>query len=63
MLEEIIFISETENHISGLIISKQGDCSLYSNVEKDLLKKDFMELDSEKLLAVVALSLADGENK
>lgn len=59
MLEEVIFISECGDSISGLIISKQGDCSLYSNVKKDLLNKDFMELSSEKLLAAVALSVVE----
>lgn len=59
MLEEVIFISETGDKISGLIISKQGDCSLYSNVKKELLNMDFMELSSEKLLAAVALSVVE----
>ena len=59
MLEEVIFISDCGEKISGLIISKQGDCSLYSNVKKDLLSRDFMELSSEKLLAAVALSVVE----
>ncbi|MBI5402522.1 MAG: hypothetical protein HY959_03920 [Ignavibacteriae bacterium] len=59
MLEEVIFISESGDSVSGLIISKQGDCSLYANVKKELLNKDFMELSSEKLLAVVALSVVE----
>ena len=59
MLEEIIFISETESSISGLIVSKQGDCALYSNVNKKILRSDFSELNSEKLLAAVALSISD----
>lgn len=59
MLEEVIFVSETDDKISGLIISKQGDCSLYANVKKELLNKDFMELSSEKLLAAVALSVVE----
>jgi hypothetical protein len=59
MLEEVIFISEEAETISGLIISKRGDCSLYSNVEKKLLRSDFMELNSEKLLAAVALSVTE----
>jgi hypothetical protein len=58
MLEEIIFISETESFISGLIVSKQGDCALYSNVDKKILQSDFSELNSEKLLAAVALSVS-----
>lgn len=59
MLEEVIFVSESGDSVSGLIISKQGDCSLYTNVKKDLLNKDFMELSSEKLLAVIALSVVE----
>lgn len=59
MLEEIIFVSETDTHISGLIISKQGDCSMYAGVDRILLSRDFTELSSEKLLAAVALSVAE----
>jgi hypothetical protein len=59
MLEEIIFYSETESKISGLIISKQGDCSLYSNVDKKTLSSDFLNLNSEKLLSAVALSVIE----
>lgn len=62
MLEEIIFISETDSHISGLIVSKQGDCALYSNVDKKILRSDFTELNSEKLLAAVALSITETVN-
>ncbi len=62
MLEEVIFISETESSISGLIVSKQGDCALYSNVDKKILRTDFSELNSEKLLAAVALSISDTVN-
>lgn len=59
MLEEVIFVSETDSHISGLIISRQGDCSMYAGVNRELLSSDFMELSSEKLLAAVALSVAE----
>jgi hypothetical protein len=59
MLEEAIFVSETEDKISGLIISKQGDCALYSNVDKKLLSSDFSDLNSEKLLSAVALSVTE----
>ncbi len=62
MLEEILFISETEASISGLIVSKQGDCALYSNVDKKILKSDFSELNSEKLLSAIALSITDTIN-
>lgn len=59
ILEEVIFFSETKNSISGLIISKQGDCSLYSNVNKKTLSSDFLNLNSEKLLSAVALSVIE----
>lgn len=59
MLEEVIFISETESTVSGLIISRQGDCALYSNVSRKILSTDFTELNSEKLLAAVALSVTE----
>lgn len=59
MLEEVIFISETSETISGLIISKQGDCALYSNVDKKVLRSDFSELNSEKLLSAIALSVTE----
>lgn len=59
MLEEVIFYSDSGNKISGLIISRQGDCSLYSNVDKLTLSSDFMSLNSEKLLSAVALSVIE----
>lgn len=62
MLEEVIFLSETDQSVSGLIISKQGDCALYSNVDKKVLRTDFSELNSEKLLAAIALSISETIN-
>jgi hypothetical protein len=59
MLEEVIFYTEIDTKISGLIISKQGDCSLYSNVDKKTLSSDFLNLNSEKLLSAVALSVIE----
>lgn len=59
MLDEVIFIAENKTTVSGLIISLQGDCSLYSNVQKKLLKSDFKSLNSEKLISAVALSLIE----
>lgn len=59
MLEEVIFIADAGDSISGLILSKQGDCSLYSNVDKKILRSDFSNLNSEKLLAAMALSVTE----
>jgi len=59
MLEEILFLSKCGNKLSGLIISRRGDCSLYSNINISTLKKDFTKLNSEKLISAVALSVAE----
>ncbi len=59
MLSEVIFIAEYGEKISGLIVSMQGDCSLYSNVDKKIISSDLSDLTSEKLIAAVALSLTD----
>jgi len=62
MLEEVIFLSETNESLSGLIISRQGDCALYANVDKKVLRSGFSELNSEKLLAAIALSISETIN-
>ncbi|HEY5123517.1 MAG TPA: hypothetical protein VIL99_01070 [Ignavibacteria bacterium] len=59
LLGEVIFISKNGSKISGLIITKQGDCSLYSNVSLSSLRKNFANLNSEKLISAVALSVAE----
>jgi hypothetical protein len=59
MLEEVLFLSRQNEKISGLIISKQGDCSLYSNVDVNIFKNDFAKLESEKLISAVALSVSE----
>jgi hypothetical protein len=59
MLEEILFVSAGKDYISSIIISKQGDCSLYSNVKKEILSSDFANLNSEKLISAVALSITE----
>lgn len=59
ILEEVIFYSVNSDKISGLIISKSGDCSLYADVDRNTLKSDFTDLNSEKLLSAVALSVID----
>jgi len=59
VLDEVIFVSENNKTVSGLIISQQGDCALYSNIDKKLLRSDFRKLSSEKLISAVALSLIE----
>ena len=59
MLGEVTFIGECGGKISGLIIEKGAGCSLYANVDKEILSGDFTTLGPEVMLSGVALSLAE----
>jgi hypothetical protein len=59
MLGEVTFIGESEDKLSGLIVEREGGCSLYSNVDRDILSGDFTTLGPEVMLSGVALSLAE----
>lgn len=60
MLGEVTFIGEQGGRLSGLIVEKQGGCSLYANVDRSLLSGDFTQLGPEVMLSGIALSLTDG---
>jgi hypothetical protein len=59
ILGEITFIGEYEGRITGLIIEKGAACSLYANLEKEILSGDFTRLGPEVMLSGIALSLAE----
>jgi hypothetical protein len=59
MLNEITFISEADNNICGLIVEREGGCSLYANVDKKILSGDFTKLGPEVMLSGIALSLTE----
>ena len=59
MLGEVTFIGEHNGKLSGLIIEKEGGCSLYANVDRTLLSGDFTRLGPEVMLSGIALSLTD----
>ncbi|MGB9664175.1 MAG: hypothetical protein ACPL25_04530 [Ignavibacteria bacterium] len=59
LLEEVTFISESGEKLSGLTIEKEGGCSLYANVERSILSGDFTKLGPEVTLSSIALSLAE----
>ena len=59
MLGEVTFISENSGRVSGLIIEKGAACSLYANVDDDILSGDFTQLGPEVMLSGIALSLAE----
>jgi hypothetical protein len=59
MLGEVTFIGQHDGKVSGLIIEKEGGCSLYANVDRSLLSGDFTQLGPEVMLSGVALSLTE----
>ncbi len=59
MLGEVTFVGEQGNKLSGLIIEKEGGCSLYANVDRSLVSGDFTQLGPEVMLSGIALSLTD----
>ncbi len=60
MLGEVTFVGEEHGKLSGLIIEKEGGCSLYANVDRSLLSGDLTQLGPEVMLSGIALSLTDG---
>jgi hypothetical protein len=59
MLGEVTFVAEAGGKLSGMIVEKEGGCSLFANVDKSLLSGDFTKLAPEIMLAGLALSLAE----
>lgn len=59
MLGEVTFVGEHDGKLSGLIIEKEGGCSLYANVDRSLLSGDFTKLGPEVMLSGIALSLTE----
>jgi hypothetical protein len=59
MLGEVTFVGEHNGRLCGLIIEKQGGCSLFANVDRSLVSGDFTRLGPEVMLSGIALSLTD----
>ncbi len=57
--DEVIFINANTNNISSLTIGKAATVSMFSNINRELLKKDLTELEAPLLLSAMQLSLAD----
>lgn len=58
-LGEVIFISEHQGRISGVIVEKEAGCSVYANVDSSILSGDFTKLAPEVMLSGIALSVAE----
>jgi len=59
VLGEVTFIGEFGGRLSGIIIEKQAACSVFTNVDAELLSGDFTQLAPEVMLSGIALSLAE----
>jgi len=60
VLGEVTFVGENNGKLSGLIVEKEGGCSLFANVDRSIVSGDFTRLGPEVMLSGVALSLTDG---
>jgi hypothetical protein len=59
ILGEVTFFTEECGKISGLIIEKEGGCSLFCNVDREVLSGDFTKLAPEVMMSSIALSLME----
>lgn len=59
MLNEVTFVGESGGKLCGLIVEKEGGCSLYANVDSEILSGDFTRLGPEVMLSGIALSLTE----
>jgi len=57
--DEVIFVQTTDEKVSCLIIGRECNCSMFSNISRDILNADFSEIDSPVLLAAMQLSLTE----
>jgi hypothetical protein len=58
-LGEVIFFSENNGRVSGVIVEKEAGCSVYTNVDASILSGDFTQLAPEVMLSGIALSVAE----
>lgn len=58
-LGEVVFISEYQGRLSGVIVEKGAGCSVYANVKRNILSGDFTQLAPEVMLSGIALSVAE----
>ena len=55
--DEVIFFGGEPNSVSGLIVGRQGSCSLFANVERQLLEAEPSKLAPPQMLAAMQLGL------
>lgn len=59
LLQQVTFFGKNGEMTTGLIVERTGGCSLYANVDENVLKGDFTRLPEDLMMCGVALSLTD----
>ncbi len=59
VLGEVTFFGQHAGRLSGIVVEKQAACSVFTNVDADLLSGDFEKLAPEVMLSGIALSLTE----
>lgn len=57
--DEVIFVAEENTRISGLVVGRRGNCSLFANVDRSILSADLSTLEPALLLASMQLGLTE----
>ena len=58
-LGEILFVARSGDTANGLVVERHAGCSLYANVDTNLLSTDFTQLAPELIMSSVALSITE----
>lgn len=57
--DEVIFVTERAEYISGMVLGKQCICSMFAPIQKDALHANFGELHPSLIMSAMQLSLAE----
>ena len=58
-LGEVVFFSENGSRVTGVIVEKGAGCSVYANVNREVLSGDFSQMAPEVMLSGIALSVTE----
>ena len=58
-LGEVIFVARSGEMANGLVVEREAGCSLYANVDTNLLSTDFTQLAPELIMSSLALSVTE----
>ncbi|MDA1027647.1 MAG: hypothetical protein O3B41_01155 [Bacteroidetes bacterium] len=58
-LGEVIFVARSGETANGLVVEREAGCSIYANVDTNLLSTDFTLLAPELIMSSLALSITE----